>query len=79
MQLKTFVLLSLTIATCAVAIEQRQFGAADIFKRLHGEPPLPPGGDNVIAASINEKWITQPLDHFDLRNNRTWQMVQILI
>lgn len=23
---------------------------------------------------LSEKWIEQPLDHFDVRNNRTWKM-----
>jgi hypothetical protein len=27
---------------------------------------------------ITEKWIEQPVDHFDHRNNRTWQMVCLL-
>ena len=24
---------------------------------------------------LDEKWIEQPLDHFNQRNNRTWKMV----
>lgn len=28
-------------------------------------------------AIINEGWITQPVDHFNHRDNRTWNMVII--
>lgn len=28
---------------------------------------------------ITEGWITQPLDHFNHRDNRTWSMVIIII
>ncbi|KAK2587879.1 hypothetical protein KPH14_003976 [Odynerus spinipes] len=30
--------------------------------------------DNIHDKNIHEKWITQPLDHFNPRDNRTWSM-----
>lgn len=31
------------------------------------------------AGNITENWITQPLDHFNHRDNRTWSMVIIIL
>ena len=32
-----------------------------------------------VGTNIVESWITQPLDHFNHRDNRTWSMVIIIV
>lgn len=43
------------------------------FEGLEEPKPLQKYADN-----ITEGWITQPLDHFNHRDNRTWSMVIIV-
>nr|XP_031840442.1 putative serine protease K12H4.7 [Nomia melanderi] len=45
------------------------------FRGFHFEGLEEPDITNRITAqSINERWIEQPLDHFNPRDNRTWSM-----
>lgn len=44
------------------------------FQGLEEPKPLKKDADNII-----EGWITQPLDHFNYRDNRTWSMVIIVL
>jgi len=44
------------------------------FQSLKDPKPLTEDADK----NIIEGWITQPLDHFNHRDNRTWSMVIII-
>ena len=35
--------------------------------------------DKSLLTSIDEKWIKQPVDHFNTRDNRTWSMVNFFL
>lgn len=37
----------------------------------------PDTSDLLVSEDIKEGWISQPLDHFNARDNRTWMMVCI--
>lgn len=43
------------------------------FTNLHKDP----GPQETTRAHIETNWIEQKLDHFDEKENRTWQMVRV--
>lgn len=42
---------------------------------IHHEPPF--DGNRIADKSIIEKYITQPIDHFNHQDNRTFSMVNM--
>ena len=44
------------------------------LRNLHKDP----GPHGFTRANVETKWIEQKLDHFDMKENRTWQMVRIM-
>lgn len=74
--------LSLCLACCLAIPSNKNrdleiestFGNPDVLKRIHQEPPPPiPADDSADAVGVY--YVKQNLDHFDKKNNLTWEMV----
>lgn len=77
--------LSLCLASC-LAIPSfngdpeigSSFGSYDVLKGIYQEPPPPTPVDGLVDA-IGVYYVQQKLDHFDKKNNLTWEMVQYIL
>ncbi|XP_065354694.1 putative serine protease K12H4.7 [Calliphora vicina] len=45
-----------------------------VFKIMLREPPINPNNTHKDYKEIKEKWLQQPLNHFDANNTETWMM-----
>lgn len=70
----THYVVGVTVALLALGLAQANesiFGHT--FKQLHSQPPV--SANQNRADEVQTLWIEQKLDHFNVAETRTWQMV----
>lgn len=74
--MKVFLALLAIAALAQAAAARKEINRFTNYEkhRLHREPPVDKYAPFNAAEVVEEKWIQQPLNHFDPQDTRVWQM-----